>query len=140
MARMSRRPHNLVAWLALASYLLMATGGSAVVLCEGSDGHAGIEFVPNGCSCETTAGSCFPAGPAVQTSSSTGCQDTPLTALASFESSLSRDSEAPVHALPPRPVRWEVPTDMAERHLRATDGRTLAPAHLDALRRIVLRV
>jgi hypothetical protein len=77
---MHRRPlQHVVACFALAGYLLATLGGSAIVMCKGSDGHQALEWVHGPGTCGADAPEPLP----LRSILPTGCEDTAIHAAAS---------------------------------------------------------
>lgn len=129
-----------VAWATLAAYLVVALGGVAVVLCEGVDGHRGIELAHGQGTCGAAHDEQGAAEPALKHAHPHGCHDTPLDALTSDDPAPPRWQAAQVTLLPP-PLLPQVAWDLPDRklHCEAVPADPPPPPfHLDTIRSVVL--
>lgn len=132
---------SLIAWLTLSAYLFLAMGGATIVLCEGMDGHSGIELAHSEGSCQVLVGDAGVA-PIVEGNASPACEDTSISTLVSAERTLPR-SHLPGVVLLPAPLLQQRAWTAAEAESSGKvipDPRPAAPSHLDVAQSIVLLI
>ena len=132
---------SCIVWLTLSAYLFLALGGATVVLCEGADGHSGIELAHGEGSCKNGVGDAG-GGPVIEGISSPACEDTSFETLLSAERILPRSNPADAVLLPaPLLPQWAWTSPQPKPSEQIVPARaSAAPSHLDVVQSVVLLI
>lgn len=132
---------SCIVWLTLSAYLFLTLGGAAVVVCEGVDGHGGIELAHAEGACKVLLDDAG-TGPVIEGTSSPVCEDTSFETLLSAERILPRSNPAKALLLPASPLpQWAWTSPQPEQSGQIVPARApAAPSNLDAVQSVVLLI